>query len=74
LASFVHQAAQTLTPKQQSVFILSDLEGLSADEIEVALGMSKGNIKSNLYYARLAMQEKIKNIFFTPSTIINHEL
>ncbi len=69
LAAFVHHAAQTLTPKQQAVFILSDLQGLSMNEIEESLGMSKGNIKSNLYYARLAMQEKIKNIFFTPSTI-----
>lgn len=74
LVAFIHQAAQTLTPKQQAVFILRDLQGLSTEEIEEALGMSKGNIKSNLYYARLAMQEKMKKIFYTPPTIINHEL
>lgn len=67
LARFIHQAAQTLTTKQQAVFVLRDLHGLSTEEIEEALGMSKGNIKSNLYYARLAMQDKMKKIFFTPS-------
>jgi RNA polymerase sigma-70 factor (ECF subfamily) len=73
-AKFIHQAAQTLTPKQQAVFILRDLQGLSTEEIEETLGMSSGHIKSNLYYARQAMQEKMKKIFFTPSTLINHEL
>lgn len=74
LAIFIHQAAQALTPKQQAVFILRDLQGFSMEEIEETLGMSKGNIKSNLYYARLAMQEKMRKIFFIPPTIINHEL
>lgn len=69
LVTFIHQAAQTLTPKQQAVFILRDLQGLSTEEIEETLGMSKGRIKSNLYYARLAMQGKMKKIFFMPSPI-----
>jgi RNA polymerase sigma-70 factor (ECF subfamily) len=73
LAAFIHQAAQTLTPKQQSVFILRDLQGLSTEEIEETLGISKDLIKSNLYYARLAMKEKLKRIFFTPFNT-RHEL
>lgn len=74
LARMIHQAAQTLTPKQQAVFILRDLQGLSTEEIEETLNMSKGKIKSNLHYARIAMQEKLRNIFFTPSTPVHHEL
>lgn len=74
LARIIHQAAQTLTPKQQAVFILRDLHGLTTEEIEETLNMSSGKIKSNLYYARIAMQEKLKHIFFTPSTPIHHEL
>ena len=74
LARIIHQAAQALTPKQQAVFILRDLHGLSTQEIEDTLNMSSEKIKSNLYYARIAMQEKLKKIFFTPSTPIHHEL
>lgn len=45
-------AAERLTPKQKTVFVMRDLEGLSMDEISEILAMPKGNVKSNLYYAR----------------------
>lgn len=41
-----------LSPKQKSVFILSDIEELSGDEISEITGMSKTSVKTNLYYAR----------------------
>jgi RNA polymerase sigma-70 factor (ECF subfamily) len=56
----IQQAAQLLTPKQRAVFVLRDLEGLAVEEVCQILSMSAGNLKSNLYYARLAMSEKLK--------------
>ncbi len=63
LVQYVLRMAQSLTPKQQAVFILRDLEGLSSDEVCEVLSMKPGNVKSNLYYARQAMHEKLKQYF-----------
>lgn len=49
LLSFV---IQNLSPKQKSVFVLSEIEQMSNDEISEITGMSKTLIKANLYYAR----------------------
>ena len=51
--------AKQLTPKQQSVFILRDLEGLPVEEVCEIIGMDQGQIKSNLYYARIKIREGI---------------
>jgi RNA polymerase sigma-70 factor (ECF subfamily) len=59
LLAFVQNAATQLTPKQKAVFILRDLEQLEMSEIKEVLGMSTGNVKSNLYYARLKMSDLI---------------
>ncbi len=58
--SAIQEAAELLTPKQRVVFVLRDLEGLEVDEVCGILSISTGNLKSNLYYARLAMSEKLK--------------
>ncbi|MDN5214875.1 sigma-70 family RNA polymerase sigma factor [Fulvivirgaceae bacterium BMA12] len=63
LLQYVLQLAQSLTPKQRAVFILRDLEGLSSDEVCEVLSMKAGNVKSNLYYARKALHEKLKQYF-----------
>lgn len=41
-----------LSPKQKAVFVLSDLEQMSHDEISEITGISKSGIKANLHYAR----------------------
>jgi RNA polymerase sigma-70 factor (ECF subfamily) len=51
----------TLSPKQKIVFVLSELEGLSHDDIAAITGMAKTSIKSNLNHARRKISEKIKN-------------
>jgi RNA polymerase sigma-70 factor (ECF subfamily) len=61
----IHQTAEKLTPKQRAVFILRDLEGLSSEEVSEALEMSLGNVKSNLFYARQKMSEKLKTLYQT---------
>jgi RNA polymerase sigma-70 factor, ECF subfamily len=62
LASLVASLADDLTPKQRAVFILRDLQGAEMDEISDITSMSKGTVKSNLYYARLSIREKLKRI------------
>lgn len=55
--------AEELTPKQRAVFTLCNLEGLSLKEASDILSMSSGNVKSNLYYARKKVSEKL-NLFY----------
>lgn len=65
LSQIIHAAADELTPKQKAVFILRDLEGLSPEEVSEALGMSAGNVKSNLFHARQKMTEKLRAYYQT---------
>lgn len=50
---------EKLSPKQKSVFILVDLEGMTPEEVSGITGMSKKNIKANLHYARKNIGEMI---------------
>jgi len=50
-----------LSPKQKAVFILSDLEDLSNEEICRITSMNSMNVKANLHYARKKIGEMIKN-------------
>ena len=63
LNSIVLRLASQLTEKQQAVFILRDLEMLTPDETCQALRMSPGNMKSNLYYARLKIKDGLKQYY-----------
>lgn len=63
LQTIIAELTETLTPKQRIVFVLRDLEGLTVQEICAALSMSPGNVKSNLYYARVSMSEKLKKYY-----------
>lgn len=49
-----------LSSKQKSVFVLSDLEGMSNDEVSEITGISKSAVKANLYHARKSISEKIE--------------
>ena len=43
---------ERLSPKQKSVFILSEIEQLTHDEISKITGISKTGIKANLHHAK----------------------
>ena len=43
---------QKLSPRQKAVFVLSEIEEMSNDEISEITGLSKAIIKANLHYAR----------------------
>ena len=51
-AKIISILTNRLSPKQKAVFVLSELEEMTGDEISAITGMSKLAIKANLYYAR----------------------
>lgn len=59
-ARIIKLLTDRLSPKQKAVFVLSDLEDMSGDEISEITGMSKSGIKSNLHYARKNISEMIE--------------
>ncbi|HTH54501.1 MAG TPA: RNA polymerase sigma factor [Cyclobacteriaceae bacterium] len=63
LKSIVVRLAEQLTEKQKAVFVLRDLEQLTPEEVCQALQMSAGNMKSNLYYARLKIKEGLQKFY-----------
>jgi RNA polymerase sigma-70 factor (ECF subfamily) len=69
LHELIQEAASELSPSQKAVFILRDLEDLPVEEVCSILSMSAGNVKSNLYYARQQMSEKLKKYYQTSDKI-----
>jgi len=51
-ARIINLITNQLSPKQKTVFVLSELEQMPADEILKITGMSRSSVKANLYYAR----------------------
>ena len=51
---------EKLSPRQKAVFVLSDLEGMSNDEISEITGINKSAVKANLYHARKSISEKVE--------------
>lgn len=66
----IQEIASDLTPKQKAVFILRDLEGLSVEEVCTILSLSAGNVKSNLYYSRKFVSEKLRIVYQTTDKVI----
>ena len=60
--AIVRLLAKGLSPKQRLVFTLSQLEGLSSEEVEEATGLTAKQVKSNLYVARQTIREHLKNM------------
>ncbi len=59
IACVIMTLTEDLSPKQRAVFILADIEEMTGDEVSGITGMSKMNIKANLYYARKRIGELI---------------
>ena len=49
-----------LSPKQKTIFILSEIEEMTSDEITEVTGISKTVIKANLYHARKSISAMVK--------------
>ena len=54
--------SENLSLKQKAVFILRDIQELNPEETTVITGMSKEQIKSNLYNARKEIKEQLIKI------------
>lgn len=59
-AMIISVLTNKLSPKQKAVFVLSELEEMTSDEISGITGMSKLAIKANLYYARKSISEMVE--------------
>lgn len=59
-AGIINLLTQKLSPKQKAIFVLSELEQMSNDEISEITGMSKTGIKANLHYARRRISEMME--------------
>jgi RNA polymerase sigma-70 factor (ECF subfamily) len=65
LMELIQRMANGLTPRQRAVFMLRDLEALPVEEVCGLLSMSASSVKSNLYYARLKINEGLKMYYQT---------
>lgn len=63
IAQVLNLLSNSLSPKQKAVFVLSDLEGMSNDEISEITGMAKSGIKANLHYARQSISVLIEKYY-----------
>jgi RNA polymerase sigma-70 factor (ECF subfamily) len=59
LAGIISKLTEKLSPKQKTVFILSELEDMTSEDIASITGMSKNTIKANLYHARISFREML---------------
>jgi RNA polymerase sigma-70 factor (ECF subfamily) len=60
MAVIISGLTEKLSPKQKAVFILSDLEEMTNDEVAVITGMNKLTVKANLYYARRSIRNMLQ--------------
>lgn len=59
-SKIIRMLTEKLSIKQKAVFVLSEIEGMSNDEISGITGISKSAVKANLYHARKSISEKIE--------------
>ena len=60
IVQIINLLTEKLSPRQKAVFVLSDLEEMSGEEVSLITGISKTNVKANLYYARKRISEMIE--------------
>lgn len=58
--AIINLLSAKLSPKQKAVFVLADIEEMTADEISSITGMRKAGIKANLHYARKNISKMIE--------------
>jgi len=63
----IDQALDQLSENHRSVLVMRELEGLSYEEMAVAMDCSKGTIMSRLFHARRNMQKRLLDLVDHPS-------
>jgi RNA polymerase sigma-70 factor (ECF subfamily) len=61
LQAVVQEKLAELTPEHRAVLVLRDIQGLSYDEIAVALELEDGTVRSRLHRARMELKEKMRS-------------
>ena len=74
LSEAIDQLTGKLPEKQRLVFVLAVMKQQSIGEIAEVTGMQKGQVKSNLYYARKQMSVMLKQHYSERHKIDSHEL
>lgn len=74
LTEAIDQLTGKLPAKQRLVFVLAVMKHLSITEIAEATRMQKGQVKSNLYYARQQMSVMLKQYYRERQKIDSHDL
>ena len=59
-ARIIGMLTDKLSPKQKAIFILSEIDEMTSDEISEVTGISKTVIKANLYHARKSISGMIE--------------
>ena len=59
-ARIIGMLTDKLSPKQKAIFILSEIDEMTSDEITEVTGISKTVIKANLYHARKSISGMIE--------------
>lgn len=59
-ARIIAMLTDKLSPRQKTIFILSEIEDMTNDEISEITGLSKSVIKANLYHARKSISEMVE--------------
>jgi len=62
LAIIIKGLTGMLPEKQRLVFILRDIEGMTSKEVELITELTETSVKSNLYYARKSVRERLLRI------------
>lgn len=65
----IRLALATLSDNHRTVLVMRELEGLSYEEMAVAMECSKGTIMSRLFHARKNMQEQLLSLMNADSAV-----
>lgn len=65
IRNYLEQAIAELPPDHREVFILRDIEGLSTEEVGLALNLSLPNVKVRLHRSRLFLRKRLEVYYNT---------
>ena len=70
MAARIDEAVEELPPEYRMVFVLRDVEGLSAQEACEVLNLSLPALKSRLHRARLFLRKKLADLVAAPQPVL----
>ena len=74
IRSRIDRALDELSDNHRAVLVMRELEGLSYEEMAVAMACSKGTIMSRLFHARRNMQRRLLDLIDHPSRELLEDL